>query len=256
MARMLSKKKRPSREEHPIAEQRVIEAGVFSRKTMIYLSKVFNKGIVARLEHPVARGKEADVYVAMAGDAEEVKGKQFVILKMFRIDTSSFHRMMDYISGDTRFIGVRGSKARVIDAWCRKEYGNLLIALRQGILAPKPYMFVGNILAMEFIGDKYGTPAPMLKDAELERPGETLDEIIESVKKLYSARLVHADLSEYNILIHRGRPYMMDLGQAVVIKHPKADEFLVRDVHNLLQYFRKRYGVERSESAVLNRITG
>ncbi len=98
---------------------------------------------------------------------------------------------------------------------------------------------------MEFIGSAEGTPARTLKNTLLENPQEVLDTILEDVKKLYSLELVHADLSEYNILMNVDVPYMIDFGQAVVIKHPKAQEFLSRDLTNILYYFSKHYKIER-----------
>ncbi len=59
------------------------------------------------------------------------------------------------------------------------------------------------------------------------------------------AGLVHADLSEYNILVKGKKPYLIDFGQAVVLKHPNASAFLERDIKNILQYFKKAYRIEK-----------
>ena len=47
---------------------------------------------------------------------------------------------------------------------------------------------------------------------------------------------MHADFSEYNILWHEGEPWVIDVGQAVTIRHPSANEFLVRDVTRLTEW--------------------
>ena len=243
MARRLGRRKAPLREDYMLKEQKKVD-DLFDTQTMMYLSKFFNKGIISRLEFKTAIGKESDIYIASPG-AGLKNDYKFVILKFFRIETSTFFNMADYIIGDPRFSGIASSKTGVVKVWCKKEYGNLLIAKKCGLNAPKPFMFNGNILAMEFIGDEYGMPAPPLYKADIDNPELMLDCILADVKKLYYGELVHADLSEYNILVKDGKQYFIDFGQAVSLKHPKAREFLERDVHNILQYFQKRYGVFR-----------
>lgn len=56
------------------------------------------------------------------------------------------------------------------------------------------------------------------------------------------AGLVHGDLSEYNILLHDGRPFLIDVGQSVRTAHPRAPEFLKRDLHIVSQFFRRQLG--------------
>jgi RIO kinase 1 len=64
--------------------------------------------------------------------------------------------------------------------------------------------------------------------------------ILTNIKKLYlKARLVHGDLSEYNIMNERGKPVIFDMGQSVLIGHPMAHELLLRDFKNLNNYFFK-----------------
>lgn len=254
VARRLGRRKAPLREDFMLKEQKKVDEG-FDTKTMIYLGKFFNKGIISRLEFRTATGKESDIYIATAGPAIANKYK-FVMLKFFRIETSLFVNMTDYILGDPRFNGITSSKAGIINVWCRKEYGNLLIAEKCGVKAPKPFMSNGSILAMEFIGDKNGVPAPPLCKAAVRDPKAVLDSVLADMKKLYAAQLVHADISEYNILMHKGKPYLIDFGQAVSIKHPNAEEFLRRDTSNLLQYFSKRYGIKIGVEEAVNFITG
>ena len=45
--------------------------------------------------------------------------------------------------------------------------------------------------------------------------------------------LVHADLSEYNILWHNDQVWIIDVSQAVDNTHPSALEFLYRDCSNM-----------------------
>jgi RIO kinase 1 len=93
---------------------------------------------------------------------------------------------------------------------------------------------------MEFLGEE-GVPAPILKQLPKEEITLDLyDKIVESVDKLYNeCDLVHADLSEYNVMVWNGKPYLIDFGQAVLKVHPMADEFLERDVGNIIRFFDK-----------------
>jgi RIO kinase 1 len=255
MARRLGRRKRPTREKHMLKEQNKIEEGIFDNKTMMLLSKFFNKGIIERLIHIIARGKEADLYIATAGNSEALKGVKYVAVKFFRVETTSFLKMADYVIGDTRFTRAKIVKSSIISTWCRKEMGNLRIANEAGIYAPKPYMSNGSILAMQFLGSKEGVPAPQLRFVKLEEPEKMLDLIIDQIRALFKSRLVHADLSEFNILYHRGKPYFIDFGQAVVIKHPNARMFMERDIRNILSYFSKRYGIKRDYDETFAKIT-
>ena len=250
MARRVSKRKQPDRDDFRVKEQWKIEEGVFDRKTMMNIEKVFTHGIVSRMIHIISKGKEADVYLAEAG---EKVNEAYVVLKIFNQENTSFKRRTEYVKGDPRFDGVRADVRSIIRIWCRKEYGNLKIAEEAQVSAPKPYYFKGNVLAMQLIGDD-GVPSPILKDIEIENPERVLDEIIENMKRLYSANLVHGDISEYNILIKDGMPFLIDIGQGVSLGHPKAGEFLERDVTNILYYFKKTYRVERNQEKVVSQI--
>ena len=253
MARKLSTRKRPARDVHMLKEQLKIEDGVFDNRTMMFLAKVFTHNIVSKLDFLIAKGKEADVYVADAGTKVE---KKYVVLKIFRIETSSFYKRVDYMLGDPRFDGIKISNLyNVVTTWCKKEYGNLKIAEMADVHAPKPYYFMGNILAMEFISNN-DTPAQTLKNTIIKDPEKVLDMILLDMKKLYAAELVHSDMSEYNVLMKGSTPYLIDFGQAVVLNHPNASAFLKRDVYNITTYFSKKYGVERDQAEVLSAITG
>ena len=69
--------------------------------------------------------------------------------------------------------------------------------------------------------------------------------------------LIHADLSEYNLLWHQNRLHVIDVSQAVEPWHPEAMEFLQRDARNIVNFFRKA-GVKKvlSIREVMSQVTG
>ena len=55
------------------------------------------------------------------------------------------------------------------------------------------------------------------------------------MKRMYGeANLVHADLSEYNLLWWEERLWVIDVSQAVEKQHPLAMVFLLRDCRNVV----------------------
>ena len=253
MSRKVSKRKRPDRDVHMISEVAQRRGGIFNERTMKYLSKFYNKKVIRQVDFIVSTGKEADVYLAERGESEDVKS-EFVALKFFRGEGISFNKMREYIEGDPRFGNLKSSRTSIVEIWCRKEFGNLVLAAEAGANVPKPYMFNGSILAMEFIGSETGVAAPKMKDVVLDKPEKTFKNVLNQIKLMYKAGLVHADLSEFNILMvgEEQKPVIIDIGQAVIIRHPRAREFIIRDVHNICRYFRSKYQIESDEREFLN----
>ena len=105
---------------------------------------------------------------------------------------------------------------------------------------PRPIIAKDNILVMEFIGDEEGNPAPLMKDAHISDPDKLSKTLINYVKILYNdAKLVHGDLSNFNILIKDDEPVIIDISQGVVVDHPFSSELLNRDILNLTLAFKK-----------------
>jgi len=103
-------------------------------------------------------------------------------------------------------------------------------------------MLRGHVLVMSFLGHD-GWPAPLLKDAKIgaDRACELYSDACEIIRRLYwDCRLVHADLSEFNLLFLQNRLYIIDVSQSVEHDHPHALEFLRKDCGNINEYFRKQ----------------
>jgi len=216
--------------------------------TLKALYRLANKKVILAMGGAVSTGKEAHIFHAFGSKGE-------VAVKIYRIATSDFMAMQDYLIGDPRFKGIKKNKKDVVLAWVRKELRNLERAREVGVRTPAPIAVERNVLVMEFIGED-GVRAPLLREIAREIDAqETFDVVVDNIKLLYNeAKLVHADLSEYNIMYHDG-PVFIDMGQAVSREHPHAETFFLRDVKNIVRFF-KKLGVKCSEEGVIARIKG
>jgi RIO kinase 1 len=228
-------------------DQIKVREDVFDEVTLLALYKLVHKKWISVIGGSISTGKEANVFYAE-------RGGRPIAIKIYRIRTANFNTMGEYIRGDRRFSNVKKNKKDLIFAWTRKEYSNLARAKEAGIPVPEPLVWDRNILVMSFIGEGE-RPYPHLRNAEIGDPQGLYDQIIGYIETLYTkAELVHADLSEFNIL-YGDKPYLIDMGQSVTRDHPRAHAFLMRDIRNINRFFKKRCKV-RGDKVVFNAITG
>ena len=215
------------------ADRAVLEE-VLDRSTLMIIYGFLNKGTIADIYGTVKSGKESRVYWGKASNGEELA------IKIYLTVSAEFKRgMLQYIKGDPRFAHVRGDTRSLVYVWAQKEFKNLQRMQDTGIRVPKPVDVNKNVLIMEFIG-KNGVPAPILKDTNLKNPTRVYGQLLRCVKRLYRrSGLVHADLSEYNVMMWKNQPVVFDVSQSVPVEHPLADQFLRRDLENLNHYFKK-----------------
>lgn len=205
---------------------------VFDDKTRMIIFSFINKGVIQSISGAISTGKEANVYYAHTEQKP-------VAIKIFRIDAPSFRKMRQYVEGDFRFKRVTGKRSGFIEVWAKKEFKNLQRLRQHGIPAPTPFEVERNVLIMEFLGDGE-VVLPLLKDTIPKKPKQMYKRIMESVRKMYqAAKLVHGDLSAFNILYNEKTDefFFIDVSQAVLEDHPKADEFLLRDLNNVNNFF-------------------
>lgn len=85
--------------------------------------------------------------------------------------------------------------------------------------------------------------APRLVDARLGAVGlaDAWSQLVDNLRLLTRAGVVHADLSVYNVLWWQGRVVIIDFPQAVdVIVNPAAPGLLHRDLVNVATWFGRR----------------
>lgn len=224
---------------------------VFDRSTLMTIYDFMNKGIIDEIHGVVKAGKEARVYWGKDPDGNELA------IKIYLTISAEFKKgMLPYIEGDPRFAHVRRDTRSLVYAWAQKEFKNLQRAHEAGVKVPKPIAVDNNVLIMEFIG-KNGVSAPLMKDVPPKNPRRVYRQLLTYLKKLYQkAGLVHADLSEYNIMIWKDKPVLFDVSQTVPLEHPMADQFLRRDLENLHRYFKKLNVDVLSVEEMHERVTG
>jgi RIO kinase 1 len=208
------------------------------------LSGLQSKGILKEITGTIASGKESGVFLATLGPKGEILCQDMsitspIVIKIFRTSTLNFKKILTYISGDIRFKKYSKKTRSFIKLWVEKEFRNLKRSTSVGVNAPKPILVKNNVLLMELIG-KNGIPSPLLKSVPQKASISTLETLLQQVSILYQkAGLVHGDLSPYNIIMKDTTPYVIDMSQSVLISHPNAQEFLKRDLSNILTFFNK-----------------
>lgn len=254
-------KKHGEKKEHSTAERAMDES------TRVTLQKAINNGMVESFGGIVATGKEAVVIHATGGQTNDERNNDPVpselAVKVFKTTLNEFKNRQDYIANDYRFKDrfKKMNPRKVIRMWCEKELFNLKLLLKHAIPCPEPVTIKKHILFMRFIGDN-GIPAPRLKDASVTKEKQKLevfDQVMEIMGKMWTkAKLVHGDFSEFNLLYHQRRVWVIDVSQAVPREHPMALTLLLRDCEAVNRFFDKTWGLDGipSKEAIFNRVTG
>ena len=215
---------------------------VLDKPTVMTLYKMIKDHIIAYVNGSVSAGKESVLFWGV--DENDVS----VALKVYLVSTSNFKKREPYILGDPRFSHLKKGTKNLVYLWAKKEFRNLSQCYDAGIPVPKPIQVSNNVLAMSFIGQN-GTPAKSLLVSDVDE--NDYAQAILLLKDLYTkANLVHGDFSEYNIFKTTTGLIVFDLGSAVDLRHPNAQEFLKRDINNITRFFNKR-GVTVEDTDIL-----
>lgn len=212
-------------------DRKVIEE-VFDRSTMLAVEELISRKELGELHGVVNSGKEARVYFG------EDREKKPLAVKIYLTSASDFRKRMGYIAGDRRFGKLPSGSRETIYLWTRKEFKNLQLADSAGVRVPRPVAFHKNVLIMEYIGVP---PQPAPTFAESEVGEDDYNWTFGAIGTLWKkAKLVHADFSEFNVFKGEVGDVLFDMGSAVLTSHPQAEEFLRRDISNMVRFFRKR----------------
>jgi len=202
---------------------------------------ILSSGLAMEVTGLISAGKEADVYLALYRDAP-------IAIKAYRLYRSS-HRGGGPVKLDST-------------GWlAAHEFEMTRQAWKGGCRVPAPARRVENMFSMRYLGDENG-PAPRLHDIRPENPRALLDEVLRGVEALAGAGVVHADLSDFNILVHDGKPWFIDFSEAIRvdrtgsvpwIRLEEARVALDRGMDALRVYF-GRLGVEVESEPFVSRV--
>ncbi len=199
------------------------------------INALVKSDVLAAFGKPLGIGKESDVFDALAPNNERVAAK------FHRLGRTSFRqarRVRGYIADRSHISWLFQSRLAA-----EKEFEALGLVFPCGVSVPRPVSHNRHVVVMGMIEG-----ADLYRVRELPEPAEVLDEILENVKMAYQAAgVVHADLSEYNVILKPDyHVLVIDWPQFVTRDHPNAGMLLERDVHNVLQFFQKRFRIQRN----------
>uniref|UniRef100_A0A914HR39 Serine/threonine-protein kinase RIO1 n=1 Tax=Globodera rostochiensis TaxID=31243 RepID=A0A914HR39_GLORO len=191
---------------------------VLDPRTRLVLFQLIQRGLIESVEGCVSTGKEANVYRGVTESGS-------LAIKIYKTSILTFKDRDRYVTGEYRYRAgyCRRNPRKMVAVWAEKEVRNLQRMFLAGLPVPKPVHLKGNVLVMEFIGED-GCAAPLLKNADDLSP-ELVDKLyldcVTIMRVMYrKCRLVHADLSEYNILLHNQQLVIIDVSQSVEHDHP------------------------------------
>ena len=252
---------------HTSRDDRATSEQCLDPRTRLMLFKMLSNGILDKIDGCLSTGKEANVYYAKAGkkaaafkltkgrknptDKDEplpnintdIGDVEEFAIKIYKTSILVFKDRDKYVSGEHRWRKgyCKSNPRKMVKVWAEKELRNYRRIHMAGIPCPTPIFLKAHILLMEFLG-KNGWPSPRLKDAGLsdKHMREAYVQTILIMRHLYQrCKLVHGDLSEYNLLWHKSQVYVIDVSQSVETDHPSALDFLRKDASNVNDYFSK-----------------
>ena len=132
---------------------------VIDPKTEILLEKWITQGLFSRVGGCISAGKEANVYYAEEGSAEDMPGDKAV--KVYKVETMVFRDREDYIEGEWRYRRghCRTNPRKLIKLWAEKEFRNLKRMRAEDLRVPEPLRVHNNVMVMQFLGVE-GRAAP------------------------------------------------------------------------------------------------
>lgn len=209
----------------------------FDAYDLLALSDLVKRGTVKAFGERIGVGKESVVYEAL--------GETHLAVKFHRQGRTSFkhiRRLRDHLTDQTKVPWIYAAALAA-----RHEFA-IMEKLYPIVSIPRPFAVSRHVLAMEFVS------GPALNRITLSDPENGLNMILGEVGKARRLGIIHADLSEFNIMVDESGPKIIDWPQAVEVTHPHAQELLERDLVNVLHFFERKYRIEMPLERALSRV--
>lgn len=212
-------------------------------KTPKRILPLVEDGLVDEVIRRLMSGKEADVFIVRCGD--EIR-----CAKVYKeASKRSFKKAVEYQEGRkvrnsrrqrAMEKGSKFGRQQQEDVWQNAEVDALYKLAAAGVRVPEPYGCFEGVLLMELVTDDEGDVAPRLNDVGMtaDQAREDFAEMMNNIKLMLTAGLIHGDLSEFNVLVDDYGPVVIDLPQAVdAAANNNAKRMLTRDVDNMTRYY-------------------
>ncbi|OPY37021.1 MAG: RIO-type serine/threonine-protein kinase Rio2 [Methanoregula sp. PtaU1.Bin051] len=212
---------------------------VFGGYDTLALHALVKKGAVSALGALIGEGKESVVYEAL--------GLCPVAIKFHRVGQRSFsaaRSKREYMPETGHCPWIFASRRSA-----EREYA-ALTALHQTTSVPLPVANNRHAVVMSLIS------GVNLNRCPLDDPRPVLDAILDNVRSAYRAGVIHADLSEFNIMMDEGRPVIIDWPQWVENTHPNAEQILIKDLTTILTFFKRKYHIPYTPEDAIQCVTG
>ncbi|WP_431223143.1 PA4780 family RIO1-like protein kinase [Serratia sp. L9] len=207
------------------------------------LQPLVDDGLIDDVIRRLKSGKEADVFIVRCG--EEIR-----CAKVYKeADKRNFKQAVHYQEGrkvrnsrDARAMskGSKFGRQQQEEAWQNTEVDALYLLAKAGVRVPQPDICLDGVLLMELITDEEGLVAPRLSDVTLTQEQALNDHalMMNYAVRMLCAGLVHGDLSEFNVLMDKNGPVIIDLPQVVdAAANNHAQSMFERDINNMTQYY-------------------
>jgi RIO kinase 2 len=207
------------------------------------INTLVKAGVIDSFGQTLGVGKEADVYDALSSDGKRVAVK---FHRLGRISFRQTRRKRGYIREHSSWLFQSHVSAE-------KEFQAMQLVYKNGVSVPEPISQNRHVIAMGMIEG-----AELSKYKEIAKPEKILKEILRNVRKAYlKAHIIHADLSEYNIILKPdGHILIIDWPQYVTADHANAGELLERDIKNVLTFFNRKFNVKVAVEEACDYVTG
>jgi RIO kinase 2 len=207
------------------------------------INALVKAGVIESFGQTLGVGKEADVYDALSSTSKRIAVK---FHRLGRISFRQTRRKRGYSREHSTWLFQSHIAAE-------KEFEAMRLVYGKGVAVPEPISHNRHVVAMGMIEG-----AQLYKYKDVGKPKRVLKEILCNIRKTYlKAHIIHADISEYNIILKPdGHLLIIDWPQAVKTDHANAAELLERDIKNVLIFFSRKFNVELAAKEACDYVTG